>query len=220
MPANPLKVRNPIFNECRIKDINISSRKSRVSPGKFITLTSFDVAVIAVAMMVVILAIELCMQKNRNGKIRTCIDQNNNDSHRVDNGPNCHENLSESNSPSEKNISNNQNKKDHNNENLNPHDQIREIPIDIQVSEDYINEENEEGEPLEESQKVANSFQNQVNVPLKNVNKQKSNRYKASGNDTKIHKQKLNPKPGNNNKSKSQHNLIEKSQSDKIIMDF
>ena len=86
----------------------------------------------------------------------------------------------------EKNVSNNQNQKDHNNENLSSHDQIHEIPIDIQVSEDYINEENEEGEPLEESQKVANSFQNQVNVPPE----QKSNQNKTNSNETKINKRK------------------------------
>ena len=37
--ANPLKVRSPIFNGCRIKDTNISSRESRISPGKFALLT-------------------------------------------------------------------------------------------------------------------------------------------------------------------------------------
>ena len=159
LPANPLKVRSPIFNECRIKDTNISSRESRISPGKFITLTSFDVAVIAVAMIiVVVLAIGLVLQKNRSGKIRVGSDKNNRDSHRIDNDLNHHENLSESNSLSEKNVSNNQNQKDYNNENLSSHDQIHEIPIDIQVSEDYIDEENEEDESLEESQKLSTVF--------------------------------------------------------------
>lgn len=65
LPANSLKIKNHTSNECRVKDTNISSRKSRVSPGKFITLTSFDVAVIAVAMIIVVvlLAIELVLQK-------------------------------------------------------------------------------------------------------------------------------------------------------------
>jgi hypothetical protein len=39
LPANPLKVRSYTSNECRFKDANISSRESRVSPGKFALLT-------------------------------------------------------------------------------------------------------------------------------------------------------------------------------------
>lgn len=65
LPANSLKIKNHTSNECRVKNTNISSRESRVSPGKFITLTSFDVAVIAVAIIivVVVLAIGLVLQK-------------------------------------------------------------------------------------------------------------------------------------------------------------
>ena len=104
LPANSLMIKNHTSNECRVKDTNISSRKSRVSPGKFITLTSFDVAVIAVAIVIVVVVLAIVLQKNRSGKIRIGSDKNNRDSHRVDNDPNCHENLSELNSLSEKNV--------------------------------------------------------------------------------------------------------------------
>lgn len=141
----------------------------------------------------------------------------------MDNGPNCHENLSESNSPSEKNVNNNKNQKDYNNENLSSYGQIREVPIDIQVSEDYIDDGNEKGESLEESQESDNNSQwqdyvenqnhrksladiantkdqNQPNVPIE----QTSNQDKSSDDKTKINKpnQKACTKKRRNNRSK------------------
>lgn len=173
IPANPLEIKSSTFNECRVKDTDISSRESCVSSEMFITLSHVDFAVIAVAVVVVmILSVELALQKNRKGKIRACNNQNNSKSHRMDDDQNRHENLSRANSLSEKNVSNSN-----------------------------IDDGNEKGKSIKKSKQVTNLDE-------------------ASCYNAKINKQKPNSKYINNNKLKSQHNLIEKSQSDKIIMDF